>query len=203
MVRAIFFDFYSVWLPDTIQGLLNEVLAADPADNAEMAKMVDHYYHGTVSNTKLAEAFRFKLQRSDIDDNSLTLNESSISPHVTEFMRNLHGHFVKLGVLANLGSMELELLQKFNAKQQLFEVIVGPLSLGSSQQLLSTEVFNKTLQLVGEKAANCVVVSGHDDYLQFASSLGMVPVKFDGMTNLSMTLEQILAKDLPSSVGPA
>ncbi len=200
MVRAIFFDFYSVWLPDTIQGLLNEVLAADPSDSAGMVKMVDHYYHGTVGIQKLAEAFRFKLQRSDIDEATLTLNESSISPHVTEFMRGLHGHFVKLGVLANLGSMELELLQKFNAKQQLFEVIVGPLSLGSSQQLLSTEVFNKTLQLVGEQPASSLVVSGHDDYLQFAASLGMVPVKFDGMANLSQTIEQLLAKDLPSSV---
>ena len=55
MVRAIFFDFYSVWLPDTIANLLSEATAISPEVGAEMTKMVDHYYHGTVTIQQLAD----------------------------------------------------------------------------------------------------------------------------------------------------
>ena len=117
-------------------------------------------------------------------------------------MRFLHGHFVKLGVLGNLGVMELELLHKFNATQQLFEIIVCPISLGVSSPLVSKEVFNKALHLIGESPSSCIVASGHDDYLKFATSLGMIPVKYEGMDSLSRTLDQLIAKDTPSYNGP-
>jgi|GEM_PF-1575801 len=202
MVRAIFFDFYSVWLPDKILELLKDATAYGPEVSGDLTMLVDRYYHGTVGVELLANSFRMKLNRPDVDEYTLKLNESNISPAVVDLMRSLHGHFVKLGVLGNLGSMELELLQQFNKKNQLFEVIVCPLSLKTSAPLVSEEVFNKTLQLIGEAPSSCLAVSGHEGYLKFAGTMGMTPIKFEGMGNLSQTLSQVLAKDLPTYVSP-
>jgi hypothetical protein len=117
-------------------------------------------------------------------------------------MRGLHSHFLKLGVLANLGTMELQLLQQFNAAQPLFEAIVCPLSLGLKVPLLSQQVFNKALQVIGETPASCLVISGHDDYLAFATKFGMQTIKFTGYSQLMREFEALLVKDIPSFVLP-
>ena len=198
MVRAIFFDFYSVWLPDTLQELLDQATALGPEERAVLAQLVDHYYHGVVGMGKVADTFRYKLQRTEIDENVLTLRERDISPNMISFMRALHGHFVKLGILGNLGTTEWNLLKTFNTRESLFEVIVCPISLGVGAPLLSREVFDRTLKLVNEVPADCIAVSGNNDYLRFASTLGMVPVKYDTLPNLMQRLAQLLSNDMPS-----
>lgn len=202
MVRAIFFDFYSVWTPDKLQGLLDEAVALGPGEHAALAELVDKYYHGRATLAEVADAFRWKLGRGDIDEAALTLRETDISPTVANLMRVLHGHFVKLGVLGNLGKMELELLNHFNASQQLFEVIMSPLSIPTPKPLLSRDVFGKALGTIDEQPGTCLVISGHDDYLSFASGYGMQTIKYAGLGELGHSLGQLLAKDIPSFVMP-
>jgi len=202
MIRVIFFDFYSVWTPDTFQEYLNSAQSLGAQEHTALADLVGKYYIGEASLDDVADVFRYKLGRMEIDKDSLTLHESNISPNVVSLMRSLHGHFLKLGVLANLGTMELGLLTGFNASQSLFEAILSPLSLGLKAPLLSQEVFTKALQAVGEPPASCLVVSGHDDYLAFASSYGMQTIKFVGLGQLMQSLEALLAKDMPSFVIP-
>jgi FMN phosphatase YigB (HAD superfamily) len=202
MIRVIFFDFYSVWTPDRFQEYVNSAQPLGAQEYAELADMVGKYYLGEVSLDNLTDVFRYKLGRMDIDEASLTLRESSISPNVVSLMRSLHGHFLKLGVLANLGTMELGLLTGFNASQSLFEAILSPLSLGLKTPLLSQEVFTKALQAISEPPSSCLVVSGHDDYLAYAANYGMQAIKFVGLDPLIQSLEALLAKDMPSFVIP-
>jgi FMN phosphatase YigB (HAD superfamily) len=198
MVRAIFFDFYGVWLPDIFTQYLTEAQQQGPQVAGELAALVDRYFHGEVDVSYVADGFRYKLSRADIDVDQFTLSEADISPAVTDFMRNLHGHFVKLGVLANLGTQEYDLLTSFNTHNQVFEAIVGPLSLQSGAPLLSQEVFAQALQAIGEPPRSCLVVSGNPAYLAFAESLGISTVPFGGFPELQQNLEQLLSSELPS-----
>lgn len=202
MVRAIFFDFYSVWTPDVIQGLLDDSATLGNDTHKSLATLVEQYYRGEQSLSVLADTFRYKLSRPDIDENTLSLRESDISPTVINFMRNLHGHFIKLGILGNLGKMEIDLLNQFNEDQPLFEVILSPLSLGLDRPLLSKQVFVKALQEIGEPPSLSLVVSGHQDYLDFASKFGMQTIKFEGLPKLANELWKLLSKDIPSFVNP-
>jgi FMN phosphatase YigB (HAD superfamily) len=202
MVRVIFFDFYSVWTPDRFQEYLNYARSHDAKDSAMLASLVGKYYLGEVSLEYLADVFSQKLGRPDINVAALTLQASDISPEVANLMRSLHGHFLKLGILADLGTMEFRLLKEFDASQSLFEVILSPLSLGLKMPLLSQQVFTKALRSIGETPTSCLVVSGHDDYLAYASQCGMQTIKFIGFTELIRSLGGLLANDMPSFVIP-
>lgn len=197
MIRAIFFDFYSVWVPDIFSDYLSQAQQHGPIVESELQAVVDQYFRGEVTAEYVADSFRFKLSRPDIDSNQFTLNEADISPAVTNFMRNLHGHFVKLGVLANLGPQEYEILSDYNKRNELFEVITGPYPMKLRTPLLSQEVFAKALQAIGEPPRSTLVVSGNTAYQQFAQSLGISALPFAGLPNLQQTLEQMLANEVP------
>lgn len=195
VIRAIFFDFYGVWTPDTFSEYLALAQQQGPKVAGELEFVVNQYFHGEVSTSYVADYFRFKLSRPDIDTSQFVLRETDISPAVTDFMRNLHGHFVKLGVLANLGVQEYELLTNFNNHNQLFEVITGPLALRLKAPLLSQEVFAQALQLIGEPPRSCLVITGNLAYQAFAESLGIATLQFSGLPDLQATLEQLLASE--------
>ncbi|HVA11334.1 MAG TPA: hypothetical protein VNG32_04185 [Candidatus Dormibacteraeota bacterium] len=197
MIRAIFFDFYSVWVPDVFSDYLAIAQQGGPAVAGELQSVVDKYFQGQITPDKVADSFRYKLSRPDIDSGIFTLRPDSISPAVTNFMRNLHGHFVKLGVLANLGPQEYKILSEYNKQNQLFEVITGPLPLNLKAPLLSQDVFAQALQAIGEPPRSTLVVSGNAAYLQFAQSLGISALPFAGLPNLQQTLEQILSSEVP------
>jgi FMN phosphatase YigB (HAD superfamily) len=199
MIRAIFFDFYSVWMPDIFSDYLAQAQQHGPVVTGELQAVVNKYFQGEVTPEFVADSFRFKLSRPDIDVNQFTLKETDISPAVTSFMRNLHGHFVKLGVLAYLGPQEYAILTNFNNHNQLFEVITGPLPLHLNAPLLSNEVFAAALQAIGEPPGSCMVVSGNPNYLTFAQSVGMGTLQFSGLPNVQQTLEQILTSELPNN----
>jgi len=186
MIRAIFFDFYGVWLPDIFSEYLTMAQQNGPLVVTELETIVRQYFHGEVTLTYVADSFRFKLSRPEIDVSQFVLKESDISPAVTDFMRNLHGHFVKLGVLANLGTQEYELLNSFNERTQLFEVITGPLP-----------QHTKALQTIGEPPRSCLLVTGNVDYAAFAATLGIQTLPFDGLPQLQQTLEQLLSSEMP------
>ncbi|HEY5152748.1 MAG TPA: hypothetical protein VII55_02125 [Candidatus Saccharimonadales bacterium] len=195
MIRAIFFDFYSVWVPDIFSEYLALAEQHGPQVVADLADVVDKYFHGLVSTEYVADTFRFKLSRPDIDTSLFTLKEQDISPAVFDFLRNLHGHFVKLGVLANLGVQEYEILTNFNAHSQLLEVIAGPLPFKLKDPLLSQEVFVKALQAIGEPPRSCLIITGNPDYQAFANSLGISTLPFEGLPKLQQTLEQLLTSE--------
>ncbi len=202
MIRAIYFDFYSVWAPDRFEEYLNYAQALGEQEHALLADLVQKYYLGEVELNYLVEVFKNKLGRADIDMASLTLTVSDISPKIVILMQDLHGHFLKLGILANLGKMELGLLQQFNASQPLFEVILSPYAMGLKKPLINKQVFNKAIHAIGEQPSQCLVVSGHEDYLKFASRNGMQTIKYVGFEQLLQSLQDLLSKEMPSFVLP-
>lgn len=195
MIRAVLFDFYGVWLPDIFSNFVAEAEQHGQQAVAELQSAVSQYFHGQIGVNEIAGQFRYKLSRMDIESSQFLLDEHSISPAIVDFMRELHGHFVKLGVLANLGAQELQLLQNFNQRNQVFEVIGAPLAFRSDKPLLSNEIFAQTLQNIGEPPTSCLVVSGNQAYQEFAAGLGMTVLPFQGFPNLRSELNQILSSE--------
>jgi FMN phosphatase YigB (HAD superfamily) len=198
MIRAVLFDFYGVWLPDVFAGYLAEAEQHGQQAVAELDSTLYQYFHGQTDIEGVAGSLRYKLSRPDIDAAQFRLDEHSISPAIVDFMRELHGHFVKLGVLANLGTQEYQLLNDFNQHNQVFETIAGPLPFQMEQRLLSNEVFARALQTIGEPPASCLIVTGDPAYQDFARRLGMTVLPFEGFPKLRQEIEQILASELSS-----
>lgn len=196
MIRAVFFDFYSVWTPDVFSEYLALAQNYGPKVAGEIEEIIVKYFQGEVTPEYVADTFRYKLSRPDIDTSQFTLAEADISPEIVTFMRGLHGHFVKLGVLANLGPQEYALLTSFNNHNQLFEVITGPLYVQSPVPLLSQEMFEQALQAIGEPTRSCLVVSGNTPYLSFAESLGIATLPFEGFPKLKVSLDQLLTNEV-------
>jgi FMN phosphatase YigB (HAD superfamily) len=197
MIRAIFFDFYSVWTPDKFGYYLANAQLNGPEVYKQMYDLMEQYYHGQVDVSIIAETFQTRLGHPDITVETLRLSKDSISPEITNFIRGLHGHFVKVGVFANLGMQENQLLSDFNKDTQLFEVIASPLSLNTTQPLLSQEVFAGALQAIGEPPESTLIVSGNPYILAFAKNFGINTLHFEGLPKLEQTLAQILSSDIP------
>jgi FMN phosphatase YigB (HAD superfamily) len=195
MIRAILFDFYGVWTPDRFSQHLAMAQQHNPAVALEIQQAIEKYYEGLVDIAWLAEyissSFRFKLNNTTVDPRIFTLRPTDVSPALVKFMRDLHGHFLKLGVVANIGKQEYELLNTFNGTYQLLEIIIGSLTIGGS--VLSNEAFTKALQDIGEPPDSCLVVTGNDAYQQFAESHGLQVLRFAGFPRLRETLFQLIA----------
>ncbi len=198
MIRAIFFDFYGVWVPDRFDEYLVQAEDFGPVIANELQGVVGRYFQGRATPAEVAQEFQLKLNRPDIDVEQFTLLESDVSPAVGDFMRELHSHFVKLGVLANLGVQEYQLLNSFNQHNQLFEAIISPYSLGLNVPLLSQEVFAAALQAIGEPPSSCLVITDNESYKKFAEGLGMATMEFEGLPKLRETLNQVLASEADS-----
>jgi|SRR5579884_1389613 len=192
MIRAVFFDFYSVWAPDRLSYYLAAVQQNGPEAYQKQVDLVEQYYHGQVGVEALAEAFRIQLGHTDISVKQFQLQESDISPQIVDFMRSLHGHFLKVGILANLGQQEANLLNNFNQQNEVFETIASPLTLGLPSTLFSKEVFSAALQAIGEPTENCLMVSGNQFYLQFCTVLDLPTLRFGGLPQLQSTLSQLV-----------
>lgn len=195
MIRAVLLDFYGVWAPDRFGDLIaaaEQKFGYGSDETNQLVLLLEKYYHGEASLDEITGAFRIKLERPDIDATTFSLHENDISPAVASFMRGLHEHFVKVGILANLGEQEYQLLQQFNQHNQAFEMIGGPLPFITSAPLLSQDVFSQALNTIGEPPKSCLAVSGNDAYLNFAQSLGISTIKFEGFPKLSQALAQMI-----------
>jgi FMN phosphatase YigB (HAD superfamily) len=198
MVRAIFFDFYSVWTPDKFSYYLANAQLSGPEVSKELYDTIEQYYHGQIDVDYLAGAIRYKLGHPDVTAEALYLSEANVSPDIANLIRALHGHFIKIGILANLGAQEAKLLNDFNQRNQLFEVIASPLSFGTNLPLLSQPVFAQALQAIGEPPASCLFISGNPYFLAFAANLGISTLQFEGLSRLQESLNQILASEMPA-----
>lgn len=192
MVRAVFFDFYSVWAPDKLSYYLAQAELAGPEIAKELSDIVEGYYHGKFDIDYVASSFKVKLSDAAIAINEFKLQESDISSAITDFIRQLHEHFVKVGILANLGAQEYELLKNFDQHNQVFEVIASPLSLQLEAPLFSQQVFAQALQVIGEPPQSCLLVSGNRSYLDFAANLGMQVLQYEGLPSLQNSLAQLV-----------
>ena len=199
MIRAIFFDFYSVWAPDRIGYYQARADLAGPAVAKEVSDVIERYYHGQADVNYLANSFKSQLLDADIDENQFYLKASDISPEITNFMRDLHSHFLKLGILANLGTQEYELLAQFNEANQLFEAIVSPLSLEIDEPLLSSAVIASATQAIGEPLDACLLVSGNPAWLDFAASQGLQILQFEGLSGLQQSINQMVENEMPGN----
>ena len=113
-------------------------------------------------------------------------------------MQDLHGHFVKIGILGNLGPQEYDVLKNFNDKIKIIDIIASPFSLKMQQPLLEKEVFSKALQSIGETADSCLYVSGNNYHLAFAKAMGLQVLQFEGLGVLESSLNNMIAEEIPS-----
>src|SRR5206468_7546924 len=195
MIRAVFFDFYSVWAPDKLAYYLAYAQLYNPDAYKELYDLVEKYYRGETDINNLADTFRYRLGHTDITASVFQMNENNISPQIIEFVRSLHGHFLKVGILANLGRQEFELLNGFNERNQLFETIASPMSLNIKSPLLNRDVFVAALNGIGEPPESTLIISGNPYYLAFAANLGVNTLMYDGLVNLQTSLPPLLSAD--------
>ncbi len=190
MLRGIFFDFYGVWAPDRFAESIAIAERANPALANEFREIVDKYFLGLIDLEFLTTNFRMKLGNPNIDVASFAPREADLLEGAVKFIQYLHTHFVKVGILANLGRLEYDLLRKLDSKFKLFESITGSCSL--STPLLNREVFVKAFQTIGEPKDACLIVTANEPYLKFAASLGIKTLKYEGFPKLSTSVEQLL-----------
>lgn len=198
MIRAIFFDFYSVWTPDKIGYYLAAGQLNGPEDYKILCDTVESYYLGKIDIKYLADTFKFKLGHPDLSEKMFELHEQNISSGIIDFMRSLHGHFFKLGVLANLGLQELKLINDFNLHNQIFEVIASPLSYKLNVPLQSKEMIDKALEDIQEPITNALYVSGNLPLLEFANFLGMAVIQFEGFDKLKSSIDKLISSEIPT-----
>jgi FMN phosphatase YigB (HAD superfamily) len=193
MYRAVLFDFYSVWGPDRLAEYHRQLQELDPEAADTVAKQIDQYYAGLSEMQEIADSlrFKFKILGKAVEPNDLLLGEENISPQIIQFIQYLHGHFLKVGVLANLGKQERQILDTIHQKYDLFDTITSVDTPGVA--LLSQETFSRALYDIGEPPESCVVVSGHEDYLQFAASVGMGAIRFEGFPALMANINQVIS----------
>jgi len=195
MIRAIFFDFYTVWTPDKFSYYLAQAQLNGPEVYKKVYDTIERYYQGDADINYVADVLRYTLGHPDITANVFRLNEASISPAIIDLMRNLHGHFLKVGILGNMGHQEYDLLKHFSESNQLFETIASPLALGIKTPLLNREVFVKALNGIGEPPDSTLIVSGNPYYLAFAANLGINVLQFEGLKEFQESLNQLLANN--------
>lgn len=192
MIRAVFFDFYSVWTPDKLSYYLAYAELNGPEVYKATYDELEKYYHGQISTADIAGFLRVKLGHPDISEELFLLSEANISSEIISFIQSLHAHFLKIGILANLGNQELKLLNSFNDTNKLFEVIASPLSYSMPNSLLNRDVFVKALGDIGEPPESCLVVSGNPYYLEFAANFGIQTLQFEGLPQLKTAIDKLL-----------
>jgi FMN phosphatase YigB (HAD superfamily) len=190
MIRAILFDFYSVWTPDVFHQLMYRETQQDPAAVPELEEIVKKYYLGLASIDATENAFRRVSGQFAPSIEVFDLQTENISTQLVDITRYLHSHFLKVGMLANIGWRDYELLRELNAKHQLFESITA--SLDEGELVLSKEAFIKALQGMGEPPDSCLIVTGNDPYRQFAESYGLKVMFFQDMLTFKQRLAQMI-----------
>lgn len=192
MYRAVLFDFYSVWGPDRLVEYHRQLSELDAAAGETVAQQIQQYYAGLSDMQEIVDSlrFKFKVLGKAVEPTDLLMGEENISPQIIQFIQYLHGHFLKVGVLANLGKQERQILEAIHQKYDLFDTITSVDS--PDMSLLSQATFSRALYDIGEPPESCVVVSGHQDYLVFAASVGMGIIKFEGFPSLQANIDQVI-----------
>jgi FMN phosphatase YigB (HAD superfamily) len=192
MYRAILFDFYGVWGPDTFGFYIERAQREAPELVPEVQEVIHNYFLGLSDIKEVADSihYKFNIRGINMDTSDLYINENSASPEIIRFIQYLHGHFIKVGMLANLGKQERRLLTNLQQQFNLFDTITSPEALGLP--LLSPEVFAKALNDIGEPPQDTLVISSNPGYLEFAQKYGIGTMKFEGFPKLVEDLKKMI-----------
>ncbi len=189
MIRALIFDFYSVWVPDKFESLVMAANDKSKITGEQSKNALEQYYAGSIDLEHLIEFFRVSVNM-DISLADFKLDPKDISPRIIDFFRTLHMHFFKLGVVGNMGRQDYDLLLDIDRQFHQFEVISCPLE--AQVPLLSKDMFVNVLRAIGEPPQNCILVSGHQEFLDFAASFGLQTVAYEGFPKLEKTIMPLL-----------
>jgi FMN phosphatase YigB (HAD superfamily) len=188
MFRAIIFDFYGVWAPDNFALYIDRAAKITPESAAAVNESIQKYFQGLIEIQEVIDGIRYKFHMVGVDINAedLRLDARNMTPEIIKFLQYLHGHFIKVGILAKLGNQERSLLEQLQKQYDLFDSLTSPDSVG--EDLLSQAVFGRALQDIGEPPADCLVVSTSPDYIKFATSIGLQTHTFEGFPKLVETI---------------
>lgn len=190
MIRAVIFDFYSVIVPDVFEAFEKKVLEEDEDASSKIKKQVDNYYMGLSTFEYLIGALEYISGNEEELTKYFRLTDSDIPPIFIEIVKALHLHFMKVGILGNMGEQEIDLLTKFNEQYQEFDLISGPATYG--EPLLSEAFFKAALRDLGEPPQTCLLISGHQEYLNFAKQINMQTYGFVSFDDISRHLKEVV-----------
>lgn len=168
MIRAVLFDFYGIWVEEKFNSYLALAQQQNPEFAKEFGEIIHRYFLGLVTEEAVVNSLKFGLDMRDIDEGEFTISEDKIPSELIDLIRELHSHFLKVGIMANLGTQELDLIKSLDSQYKLFELIAAPITYGTP--LLSKEFFVKSLNALGEPPRSCLLISAYPGYLDFASN---------------------------------
>jgi FMN phosphatase YigB (HAD superfamily) len=184
MIKAIFFDFHTVWKPDRLAYYLAMAEQYGPEVYESLYEIVEKYYHGAVQLEYVCDAIRIRLGQADVTVDQFKTTEADIAPSIVKLIQNLRAQYIKVGILANLGADEFDLLAKYTLANNVFDTVVCPISLSTPETLLSKEVFEGALRAIGEPPEQTMIISGNPYMVQFAASFNIYTMHFEGLNKL-------------------
>jgi hypothetical protein len=188
MIKAIFFDFHTVWKPDRLAYYLAMAEQYGPEVYETLYEIVERYYHGAVQLDYVCDAIRIRLGQPNITADEFRTTEADIAPAIIKLVQNLRGQFIKVGILANLGADEFDLLAKYTLANNVFDTVVCPISLATPEPLLSKGVFESALKAIAEVPEQTMIISGNPYMIQFAASFNIYTMHFEGLNKLETSL---------------
>ena len=176
MIRAVIFDFFSVIMPDIYEPLIANAAQVSPELADSIKKEINQYLFGIYNLKELIRSLEIIFRTKEIPTASLKIDMSELPTEIIDIARQLHMHFLKVSIIGNIGNQEIELLTDFDKEKHEFELIAGPGNFG--EPLLSNSFFESALNAIGEPPQNCLLISGHYDYIEFAKSIGLKTMHF-------------------------
>ena len=172
MLRAVIFDFFSVFREDIYQEFLDSAAGISDDVKSQVETALNNYYQGITSMKSLRSDLEIIYRTHDIPTEELLIEKLNIPDEFVNITKKLHMHFLKVILAGNFGEQEKKLLETFNNETKQFDSIITPANYG--ELLTSNKFFEGMLNEIGEPPQNCILISGHEDYINFASSIGMV-----------------------------
>ena len=190
MIRAVVFDYYSVFRPDSYETFIEKAKELSAQERQLIQDEINNYYLGVSDIFKLIDAIQIIFKTRSIPVTQLMIDHLSIPESFVKLTKELHEHFYKVSIAGNIGSQEVEYLNRFNNQTKQFDIIAGPLNYG--QPLLTEGFFESFLNELGEPPQNCLVISGHENYIDFCNKIGIRTYSYKNFDQLSSDVFQIL-----------
>ena len=190
MIRAVIFDYYSVFRPDYYESFVEKAKDLSVEESKMIQTEINNYYLGLSDIFKLIDAIQITFKTRSIPITQLIIDHLSIPESFIKLTKKLHEHFYKVCIAGNLGSQEIQYLNRFNEQTKQFDIIAGPLNYGES--LLSEAFFESFLNELGEPPHNCLLISGHSEFIKFCKNIEMETYNYDNFNKLNKDILKIL-----------
>ncbi len=190
MIKAVIFDFYSVFRPDLFEDFIQQAKNFSFDESGRVIDELNNYYLGISDINDLTDAIHIIFKSKEIKTTQLIMDKLTIPESFINLTHKLHTHFIKIGIAGNIGKQEIKFLNRFNEQNHQFDLIAGPLNYG--ELLLSQKFFEEYLYEIGEPPENCLLISGHRDYINFCKDLGMKTYIYDNFNELQLDIFNLL-----------